>query len=48
LVYQQRFTISGAYTLLPIEMSTAAAGLYVVVIGDASGKKLASGKVIIN
>lgn len=48
LVYQKRFTISGAYTILPIEMTTAAAGLYIVLVGDASGNKLASEKVIIN
>ena len=48
LVFQQRFTISGAYTLLPIELPSAAAGLYLVVVGDASGNKLTSGKVIVN
>jgi hypothetical protein len=48
LVFQQRFTISGAYMLLPIELPSAAAGLYVVVVGDASGNKLTSGKVIVN
>lgn len=47
LVYQQRFTISGAYTLLPIEMPAASAGIYLIVIGDASGLTLASGKVVI-
>jgi hypothetical protein len=47
LVFQQRFTISGAYTILPIELISAAAGLYVVVVGDAAGNKLTSGKVIV-
>ena len=47
LIYQKRFSVTGAYTLLPIELPAAAAGLYAVVIGDASGNKLASGKVII-
>jgi hypothetical protein len=47
MVYQKRFPVSGAYTLLPIEVPGAAAGLYLVVVADAAGNKLATGKVII-
>jgi len=46
-VYQQGFPVSGPYTLLPIEMPAAAAGIYVIVVGDAAGNKLITGKVII-
>ena len=44
-VYNAEFTISGSYTLLKINLEKAARGLYFVVIGDATGKKLSEGKV---
>ncbi|MEO5945483.1 MAG: zinc-dependent metalloprotease family protein [Chitinophagaceae bacterium] len=44
-VYNAEFAISGRYTLLNINLEKAARGLYFVVIGDATGKKLAEGKV---
>ncbi len=44
-VYNAEFPISGPYTLLNINLEKAARGLYFVVIGDATGKKLAEGKV---
>jgi hypothetical protein len=45
--YNGRFTIAGPYQLLNINLRPAAAGVYIVVIGDASGKKLIEGKVMV-
>ena len=45
MVYNTQFDISGAYTLLNIDLRTAGTGIYYVVVGDANGKKLATGKV---
>lgn len=45
LVFDKKFPISGPYTLIPVNLEKASTGIYVVVIGDASGKKLAEGKV---
>jgi hypothetical protein len=45
LVYDQQFNITGAYTLINIDLRTDNTGIYYVVVGDASGKKLATGKV---
>jgi hypothetical protein len=47
LVYQQKFVVTGAYMLLPIEIPAAAAGVYLVVLGDAAGNKLITGKVVV-
>ena len=44
-VYQKAFSISGPYTLLPVDLRNAARGIYYVVVGDASGNKLIEGKV---
>jgi len=44
-VYQEVFPISGPYTVLPIDLQHVARGIYFVIIGDASGKKLIEGKV---
>jgi hypothetical protein len=33
--------------LLPIEIPAAAAGVYLVVLGDAAGNKLITGKVVV-
>ncbi len=46
-VYHAKFNVSGPYTLTSIDISPAAAGIYIVVIGDATGKKLKEGKVLI-
>ncbi|OSZ80035.1 hypothetical protein CAP36_01860 [Chitinophagaceae bacterium IBVUCB2] len=43
--YSKQFPITGAYTLIPINMSNAARGIYFVVVGDAAGRRLAEGKV---
>ncbi|HMK24474.1 MAG TPA: hypothetical protein VK483_00490, partial [Chitinophagaceae bacterium] len=44
-VYDRLFDISGAYTLIGIDLRTANTGIYYVVVGDINGKKLATGKV---
>jgi hypothetical protein len=46
-VYNAKFSISGAYTLLPIDLRPAQGGMYYVVVGDVAGKKLADGKVLV-
>jgi hypothetical protein len=45
LVYQAKFDITGAYTLIPIDLRTHSTGINLVVVGDTNGKKLATGKV---
>lgn len=45
LVYNSQMNISGAYTLIGIDLQRANTGIYYVVVGDANGKKLAEGKV---
>jgi hypothetical protein len=44
-VYYRQFNITGSYTLIPIDLRTDNTGIYLVVVGDANGKKLATGKV---
>ena len=44
-VYDRQFTIAGPYTLIPIDLRSASRGIYFVSVGDASGAKLAEGKV---
>ena len=45
LVYDRKFAINGAYTLIPINLERGSRGIYYVVVGSASGVKLAEGKV---
>jgi len=45
LVYDRTFPISGTYTLIPIDLQRMARGVYYVVVGDGSGKRLTEGKV---
>lgn len=47
-VYGRKFNVTGPYTLLNIDMQGANTGIYIVVVGDAQGKKLAEGKVHIH
>ena len=47
-VYRAQFQVNGPYTLLPINIRTAARGIYYVVIGDASGKRIAKGSVVVH
>lgn len=44
-VFSKQFPITGLYTLIPINMMKAARGIYFVVVGDATGRRLAEGKV---
>ncbi len=46
-VYNAKFPITGPYTLLEINIKPAQSGIYVLVIGDVNGKKLAEGKVLV-
>lgn len=45
LVYAREFSISGPYTILPVDLRNKARGIYYVVVGDANGEKLVEGKV---
>ncbi len=45
MVFNKAFNISGPYTLLPVNLQRANRGIYYVVVGDATGKRLAEGKV---
>jgi len=44
-VYNQQFNITGPYTLLNIDLRNASRGIYIVLVGDAAGNRLAEGKV---
>ena len=46
-VYHKLFTFSGPYQLHDIDLRGKAKGVYFVVIGDADGKKIIDGKVLI-
>lgn len=47
-IYNAKFSISGPYTLLNIDMKPVLKGIYYVVVGDAIGTKLAEGKVLVH
>ncbi len=44
-VFDRTFPISGTYTLIPIDLRHMSRGVYYVVVGDGSGKRLTQGKV---
>ena len=46
-VFYKQFTFVGYYGLLDVDLGNQPKGVYIVVIGDASGKKLIEGKVLI-
>jgi hypothetical protein len=46
-MYSAGFVVTGPYQLLDINIKPAARGVYILVIGDVSGKKLADGKLIV-
>jgi len=46
-VYYKQFSFAGFYGLLDVDLGNQPKGLYIVVIGDANGKKLIEGKVLI-
>ncbi len=45
-VYSKAYTISGTYGRMDVDMTTMQQGVYIVELMDASGKKVAAGKVI--
>lgn len=47
-VYQKAYTINAPYTGMNVNMLNAASGVYIVDLRDASGKRIATGKVVIN
>lgn len=47
-VYNGLLPVSGPYTLLNINLKGAGKGVYIVVMGDANGKKLTREKIVIN
>lgn len=47
MVYNAQRNITSQYTLHPIDLRGKARGVYIVVIGDANGKKLKQEKVVI-
>lgn len=47
-IFQQSFAISGPYTLIPVTLKAATRGIYYVVVGDATGKRIAKGSVIVH
>jgi len=47
-IYYSAFPVNGSYTLLPINIRTASRGVYHLVVGDSSGKKIAKGSFVIN
>lgn len=47
-VYHKLFTFSGPYQLHDIDLRGKAKGVYFVVIGDANGKKIIDGKVLVD
>lgn len=46
-VYNSVLNLTGPYTLHPINLAGHASGIYYVVLGDASGKKITESKVLL-
>jgi hypothetical protein len=47
-VYNAKFTVTGFYTLLGIDLRPAQRGVYYVIVGDETGSRMAEGKVMVN
>lgn len=47
-VYRKTYTINAPYQRMPVDMSRQAGGIYQVALYDASGKRIATGKVLIH
>jgi Metallo-peptidase family M12/Secretion system C-terminal sorting domain len=47
-VYVKVFTFSGTYELHDIDIRGRSKGVYFIVVGDANGKKIVDGKVLVN
>jgi hypothetical protein len=46
-VFKQQFSLTGVYAKMPVDLSGAGSGVYYIDLSDASGKRLASGRVVI-
>jgi hypothetical protein len=46
-VYFKQMPISGPYTLLNVDIQPSQGGVYIVVVGDEKGKRIAQGKIIV-
>lgn len=46
-VYNAKFAVNNAYELHQVKLTKFSKGLYIVVIGDANGKKITEGKVLV-
>ena len=46
-VYQKAYTITSAFQVMDVKVKFLSKGVYAVVLTDASGNKLATGKVVI-
>ena len=47
-VYSAKYSVTGSLPTMTVNLRPAQKGIYHVVIGDANGKKLAEGKVMVN
>lgn len=47
-VYSKLFTFSGSYELHDIDLRGKSKGVYFVVVGDANGKRIIEGKMLVN
>jgi hypothetical protein len=47
-VYQGKFSITGPYTIIPVDIRPAQRGIYYVIVRSATGGELAEGKVLVN
>lgn len=47
-IFSKAFTFSGPYELHDIDIRGKAKGVYFIVVGDANGKKIIDGKVLVN
>lgn len=46
-IYNAAVSLTGPYTLLPVNLNGAGGGVYLVVLGDTNGKKIIEGKIVI-
>ncbi len=46
-VYHKQITVTGAYTFLNIDVKPIQPGVFIVVVDDEQGKRLAQGKIVI-
>ena len=45
-IYNAKFSITGLYTLININIAARLTGIYYVVVGDSAGKKIITGRVL--